>query len=80
MICLWDGVIMQMSKQVFIELDKKIVDGELLIYKDNMLKSVEIHQLLPELKGILNDIQALKNENDQLKQTIADLAKVVKEK
>lgn len=71
---------MQMSKQVFIELDKKIVDGELLIYKDNMLKSVEIHQLLPELKGILNDIQALKNENDQLKQTIADLAKVVKEK
>ena len=71
---------MQMSKQVFIELDKKIVDGELLIYKDNMLKSVEIHQLLPELKGILNDIQVLKNENDQLKQTIADLAKVVKEK
>ena len=71
---------MQMSKQVFIELDKKIVDGELLIYKDDMLKSVEIHQLLPELKGILNDIQALKNENDQLKQTIADLAKVVKEK
>ena len=71
---------MQMSKQVFIELDKKIVDGELLIYKDNMLKSVEVHQLLPELKGILNDIQVLKNENDQLKQTIADLAKVVKEK
>lgn len=71
---------MQMSKQVFIELDKKIVDGELLIYKDNMLKSVEVHQLLPELKGILNDIQALKNENDQLKQTIANLAKVVKEK
>lgn len=69
-----------MSKQVFIELDKKIVDGELLIYKDNMLKSVEIHQLLPELKGILNDIQALKNENDQLKQTIANLAKIVKEK
>ena len=71
---------MQMSKQVFIELDKKIVDGELLIYKDNMLKSIEVHQLLPELKGILNDIQVLKNENDQLKQTIADLAKVVKEK
>lgn len=69
-----------MNKQVFIELDKKIVDGELLIYKDNMLKSVEIHQLLPELKGILNDIQALKNENDQLKQTIANLAKIVKEK
>ena len=69
-----------MSKQVFIELDKKIVDGELLIYKDNMLKSVEVHQLLPELKGILNDIQALKNENDQLKQTIANLAKIVKEK
>lgn len=69
-----------MSKQVFIELDKKIVDGELLIYKDNMLKSVEIHQLLPELKGILNDIQVLKNENDQLKQTIANLAKIVKEK
>lgn len=69
-----------MSKQVFIELDKKIVDGELLIYKDNMLKSVEIHQLLPELEGILNDIQALKNENDQLKQTIANLAKIVKEK
>lgn len=69
-----------MSKQVFIELDKKIVDGELLIYKDNMLKSVEIHQLLPELKSILNDIQDLKNENDQLKQTIANLAKIVKEK
>lgn len=32
-----------------IELDKKLTDGELLIYKNGVIKSIEIHELLPEL-------------------------------
>jgi hypothetical protein len=65
-----------MKQNVVFELDKVLVDGEILIYKDNKLKSVEIHQLLPELDKF-NDLQ---RQIDELRQTIANLAKIVKEK
>ena len=58
-------------KKVTLELDKKLVEGELLIYKDGKIKSVEIHELLPELLTIGKDIR-------DLKQTIVELAKLVK--
>lgn len=65
-----------MNNKIILEVDKNLVDGEILIYKKGKLKSVEIHNLLPELE----DIKANKNEINELKQTIANLAKIVKEK
>ena len=65
-----------MNSKIILELDKNLVDGEILIYKKGKLKSVEIHNLLPELENIEKN----KNEINELKQTIANLAKIVKEK
>lgn len=59
--------------KVVLELDKKLKDGELLIYKDGIIKSVEIHELLPELKKLKNSIKVT---NDR----INELAILVKEK
>lgn len=44
-----------------IEIDKKLKEGEILIYKDGKLRGVEIHELLPELKTIKADIKALQD-------------------
>lgn len=65
-----------MNSKIILELDKNLVDGEILIYKKGKLKSVEIHNLLPELQNIEKN----KQEINELKQVIANLAKIVKEK
>lgn len=62
--------------RVVLELDNKLLDGELIQYKDGKLVSVEVHELLPELKQLV----VLSDEISQLKQTISELAKIVKEK
>lgn len=66
--------------RVVLELDKKLVEGEILIYKDGRLESVEVHRLLPDLKEAIETIEAQGREINELKQTIANLAKIVKEK
>lgn len=50
--------------KVTIELDKKLTDGELLIYKNGKIHSIEIHELLPELKLMKEDIQLLQKSDD----------------
>lgn len=69
-----------MNKRVVLEIDKNLVEGEILVYKDGMLKSVEIHELLSDLLKAKNDIIAINEEIADIKQTIANLAKIVKEK
>ena len=69
-----------MMHRVVLELDKKLVEGEILIYKDGRLESVEVHRLLPDLKEAIETIEAQGREINELKQTIANLAKIVKEK
>ena len=66
--------------RVTIVLDRKLVDGEILIYKDNKLKSVEVHELLPEIIVFDEELKAIHKEINNLKKTISDLAKLVKEK
>ncbi len=55
-----------------IEIDKKLREGEILIYKDGKLRGVDIHELLPELVNIKADIKDLqefkKDANAKIKE------------
>ena len=66
--------------RVVVELDRKLTEGELLIYRDGKLESVEVHELLPDLAKAKEDILSLTERIAELQQTIADLARIVKEK
>lgn len=63
-------------KKVVLELDKNLIDGDIMIFKNNKMCSVEIHELLPELKRLDESESRIK----VLEQTVANLAKIVKEK
>lgn len=67
-------------KRVVFELDKNLTEGELLIYRDGMIKSVDVHEVLPDLRKAKEDIALLKKNIAEMRQTIADLAKIIKEK
>jgi len=60
-----------------IELDKNLTEGELLIYKDGVIKSVNIRELLKqELKNIVKnseDIQDLKKISQDLDKKVKEL-------
>lgn len=66
-------------KKIILEIKEKLRDGEILQYKDGAVKSVEIHQLLPDLTN-LNKI--VKNQGElicDLTARVAELEKKVKE-
>lgn len=67
-------------RKIILEIDRKLKPGEILFYDGNSVASVEIHQLLPDLKEAQDEIAGLKAELAETKQTIAALAKIVKEK
>lgn len=67
-------------RKIILEIDRKLQPGEILFYDGNSVASVEIHQLLPDLKEAKDEIAGLKAELAETKQTIAALAKIVKEK
>ena len=69
-----------MNKKIVIELDKRLNEDEILIYKDGKVKSVEIHELLPEIIDIKQDIVDIKQNIAVIRKTISDLAKLIKEK
>ena len=65
-----------MKQKIVIEVDEKLRDGELLVYKDGIVKSVEIHMLLPELKKIQKNeekINELENQCKELVQLVKEL-------
>ena len=62
--------------RVVLELDHNLRDGELIIYKDGKLKSVEVRELLPELQ----EIEALKAQIQKNNENIIKLAQIIKEK
>lgn len=67
-------------KEVVLPLDKSLRDGELLIYKNGKVYSVEIHELLPEFKRLdkrLDEIDERIKKNDN---SIVELAQIIKEK
>ena len=55
-----------------IEIDKKLKEGEILVYRDGKLRGVDIHELLPELRDIKSDIKGLqefqKDANHKIKE------------
>ncbi len=59
-------------KKITLELDKNLIEGELLIYKDGVVKSVEIHELLPELLK-LKEIKNLRDDLDYALKAIKEL-------
>lgn len=67
-------------KSVIIDLEKNLLDGGVLVFRDGKIGSTEIHALLPDLMAAKAEIQILKAEISELKKTIADLAKIMKEK
>lgn len=69
-----------MNKKIVIELDKRLNEDEVLIFKDGKVKSVEIHELLPEIIDIKKDIVDINKNIAVIRKTISDLAKLIKEK
>lgn len=69
-----------MNKRIVLEIDKALTEGDVLIYKDGMLKSADLRNLLPELLEMKSEIAKLTEDAAKMKQTIANLAKIVKEK
>lgn len=67
-------------RKIILEIDRKLRAGEILFYDGNSVASVEIHQLLPDLKEAQDEIARLNAELAKTNQTIAALAKIVKEK
>lgn len=69
-----------MNKRIVLEIDKTLTEGDVLVYKDGMLKSADLRNLLPELLEMKKEIAGLTEDAVKIKQTIANLAKIVKEK
>lgn len=56
-----------------IEIDKKLKEGEILVYRGGKLQSVEIHELLPELKTMKSDIKELQKFKEDADTKIKEL-------
>lgn len=67
-------------RKIILEIDRKLRPGEILFYDGTSVASVEIHQLLPDLKEAQDEIAELKAKLAETNRTIAALAKIVKEK
>lgn len=67
-------------RKIILEIDRKLRPGEILFYDGNSVASVEIHQLLPDLREAQDEIAELKAKLAETNRTIAALAKIVKEK
>lgn len=60
-------------KKVVLELDRMPLEGEILIFRDGKLQSVEIHELLPELKIMKQDIKKLQEFKEDADTKIKEL-------
>ena len=56
-----------------IEIDKKLKEGDILVYRNGKLQSVEIHELLPELKTMKSDIKELQEFKEDADTKIKEL-------
>lgn len=62
-----------MNKRIVLELDKKLDDNELLMYRNGQIVGVNIYTLLPAYLNALNDIETLKNDIAELKAQVREL-------
>lgn len=59
--------------KIVLELDRNLKDGELLIYENNKVKSVDIHKLLPAYLKSLDDIAILQKRVCELEMKVKEL-------
>lgn len=71
-----------MKRKIVIEIETNLRNGEILQYvsKTQTLRSVEVHELLPDLKEAQKTIEIQGKKIAELEQTVANLAKLIKEK
>lgn len=69
-----------MKRKIILDVDGKMNDEEVLYYKDGAVKAIDVRLLLPELKEIQADLESCKASIAEIRQTLAELAKIVKEK
>lgn len=62
-----------MNKRIVLELDKKLDDNELLMYRNGQIVGVCIYTLLPAYLNALHDIETLKNDIAELKAQVREL-------
>lgn len=62
-----------MNKRITLELDKKLIDGQLLMYKDDKIIGVDIFTLLPEYPILLNRIVESEREIARLNGLVKEL-------
>lgn len=68
-----------MNKKIIIEVDHSLRDGEILQYKDGIVKSVDVHRLLPDLREAKKNISQMEEKMKLLENTVAELSKKVRE-
>lgn len=68
-----------MKRKIIIEIDHALKDGELLQYKDGVVKSVGIRELLPDLADAKKAIAVLSSTVATHASFISTLANQVKE-
>lgn len=67
-----------MKRKLIIEIEGELRDGEVLVYKGGVLRSADVHELLPCLKGFKSDIRKLSEEVKTLKYDVRTVCGVLK--
>lgn len=62
-----------MNNKIVLELDKNLLDNDILVYKDGKIIGLSIHSILPEYLKALEDISELKSKVDELTQLVREL-------
>lgn len=60
-------------KKVVLELDEKLLEGELLLYKNGKIRSIGIFEMIPEYKQALKDIKELQDKVNDLQDKVKEL-------
>lgn len=68
-----------MKKKIIIEIENKMNNGDVIVYKNGSYKSIEIHELLPDLMRAKQNIAILENKVAELELKVEVLVAKVKE-
>lgn len=68
------------KRKITLEIKGKLSKGDVLVYEgEGLLRPVEIHDILPDLKSAKDDIVSIHQTITEMKKTIASIAKIIKE-
>ena len=69
-----------MDGKIIIETKGKLANGNVLVCENGKARAMDVHALLPDLRDAKVRVSVLEEQVAELRQAIADLAKIVKEK